>query len=183
MIFETLNDIITDHLDRSEYPEAQRGLFYFGCAAKLVFEKGLPNEFKQYMGLNAGSTTKEGLMKAMTMVFKKGFVETSDDFAEKLLSLGMISINRTMETWELKGHDVLHFFIAGHSFMTGLRYLIYDVVGTAEAANIMGPGWTAQKVATYSDREAFAPVFKKLSCGKLFLRHEVEKYRNERRDE
>ena len=53
-----------------------------------------------------------------------------------------------------------------------------DIVGVAEAAEILG--WQKQQVQTYITRGKFPKPFQRLSSGPLWLKKQIEQYRDSR---
>ncbi len=59
--------------------------------------------------------------------------------------------------------------------------VVPDVVGVAEAAEIMG--WDKRRVITYLDRGSFPEPLTALASGRLWLREDVEAYAHEWREQ
>jgi hypothetical protein len=55
--------------------------------------------------------------------------------------------------------------------------IVPDVVGVAEAAEIMG--WDKRRVVTYIDRGSFPEPLTSLASGRIWLREDVETYARE----
>jgi hypothetical protein len=58
--------------------------------------------------------------------------------------------------------------------------VVPDVVGVAEAAEIMG--WDKRRVVTYLDRGSFPEPLTALASGRVWLREDVETYASEWRE-